>query len=122
MKVTILFLFIIALARVLGQQTTGATEVVSTTTEVAQTTAIATAAETSLIVTTETRNSAVTTTSSATTTSPSMVDTGSCLTADPFSTHDYFPNKLDLNKLGKITHLRIAFETHTQHDRLYFSI
>lgn len=50
---------------------------------------------------TSTTTVSVTTTSTSSSAIASTTDLGDCLSADAFSTHDYFPNKLNFNNLGK---------------------
>jgi hypothetical protein len=104
--ILLLLLYLVSLSSVLAQDTSAIAVAATTTEQVAQTTVETAAAtttavaETSVIATTATTNVVASTSASAPASTSSAVDTGDCLTADTFSTHDYFPNKLDFSKLG----------------------
>jgi hypothetical protein len=99
MKVVILLLYLIALAvSVLAQDPSDV--------PITEPTTAATTAEASVIATTTDAVASATASASAPPATSSAVDANDCLTADPFSTHDYFPNKLDLSKLGKNEYIK----------------
>ncbi|CEP13331.1 hypothetical protein [Parasitella parasitica] len=80
-----------------------ATDAVETTTaDVDTTTAVdpTTAAATSNVAAT---------TSSSSASATSTTDTSSCLDADSFSTHDYFPSKLDFSKLDSTAQFNVTY-------------
>ncbi|KAI8640712.1 hypothetical protein BD408DRAFT_419323 [Parasitella parasitica] len=49
------------------------------------------------------------TSSSAASATPSTTDASSCLEADSFSSHDYFPNKLDFSKLDSTSQFNVTY-------------
>ncbi|KAL7331630.1 hypothetical protein PS15p_203796 [Mucor circinelloides] len=80
--------------------TTDATTVIATT-DAAETTATPVATTTTI--------AATTTSASATSATASTTDTSDCLEADSFSTHDYFPNKLDFSKLDSSAQFNVTY-------------
>lgn len=108
MKIAFIYLLLvgwigIALAQETSQiATTEGTQTAAATTDATTVVATTDTAETTATpVATTTTVAATTTSSSATSATASTTDTGDCLEADSFSTHDYFPNKLDFSKLGE---------------------
>ncbi|KAI7866955.1 uncharacterized protein EV154DRAFT_571836 [Mucor mucedo] len=97
---------IVATTPVAATSEAAATPIATTEPPVAVTTTVAETTTAAAVTTTV----AVTSTTDAATASPSTTAiAGDCLSADAFSTTDYFPNKLDLTKLDASAQFSVTY-------------